>query len=172
MINAHIRVSVDLCLCLSHSVLCYTSAPKSCVPLSAIGTYLSSIFTRRIVRSTWDLQLGSRWDGTQRWTTYKKQVPRNMILNVTNLKSLLYFVCTHRPFHAPFRPPVTPVWTSTASPHTFIRPNYIDSTTQVDCIIHLVWVLDLWTQCCYIITLLHQDIPYINQNHCECRTNQ
>lgn len=147
MFHFHTWDSLDLCLCLRHEVLCYTSAPKSCVPLSAIGTYLSSIFTRRIVRSTWDLQLGSRWDGTHRCTTYKKRYTwRLSLIFITKLSSSQHYVCAHLSLHALFWQPVPPAGTSTMSPHLLIRPNYINPTTKVDCIINLVRVLDLQAQ--------------------------
>lgn len=99
MFHFHTWDSLDLCLCLWHEVLCYTSAPKSCVPLSAIGTYLSSIFTRRMVRSTWDLQLGSRWDGTHRCTTYKKRYTwRLSLIFITTLsKCTILCLCSPVP---------------------------------------------------------------------------
>lgn len=146
MFHSHTWVSLDLCLCLWHKVLCYTSAPKSCVPLSAIGTYLSSIFTRRMVRSTWDLQLGSRWDGTHRCTTYKKYTWRLLITLQSSQVHNVTSVCAHLPLHSLFWQPVPPARTSTTSPHLLIRPYHINPTTKVDCIINLVRVLDLWAK--------------------------
>ena len=48
---------------------CHTSAPKSLVPVSATGTYLSPIWTSRMILSTCERLTRSRWHGTQRCTT-------------------------------------------------------------------------------------------------------
>lgn len=64
-------------------------------------------------------------------------------INITHFFGLQHYACTHLPFHALFWQPVPPVGTSTTGPHPLIRPNHINPTTKVDCIIHLVWILDL-----------------------------
>lgn len=66
-----------------------------------------------------------------------------IIVNATKLSSAQYYVCAHLSLHALFWQPVPPAGTSPTSPHLLIRPNYINSTTKVDCIINLVRVLDL-----------------------------
>lgn len=48
----------------------YTSAPSSRTPVSTTATYLSSIWTSRMVLSIWDRLLGSLLQGTQRWITW------------------------------------------------------------------------------------------------------
>lgn len=47
----------------------HTSTPRNVSPVSATGTYLSSICTRITVLSVCDRRLGSLWDGSHRWTT-------------------------------------------------------------------------------------------------------
>lgn len=54
----------EICAC-----ECYTSAPKSLTPCSAIGTYFSSTLTRSITLSTWERRLGSLWLGDHLWMT-------------------------------------------------------------------------------------------------------
>lgn len=52
-----------------YKIICYKSGPKSRIPHSAIGTYLSSIFTSKIVLSTCDRFVISLWQGTHLCTT-------------------------------------------------------------------------------------------------------
>jgi hypothetical protein len=83
-------------------------------------------------------------------------------MNVTNFSCLQYSVCTYLPLHALLWQPVPPVGTSTTGPHPLIRPNHINPTTKVDCIIHLIWVLDLQAQHHTVATW------YKNNKHHNC----
>lgn len=89
-------VKLNITVLLGNSV--HTSSPRSCTQFSAIGTNLSSIWTRRMLLSTCDRSLGSRWLGVHLCTTCRGNTKLDMpasgflIENISSkFKSLLLY---------------------------------------------------------------------------------